>query len=145
MTKQRTYIAHGTLLNVVPGKEGNLGENGYLDMSSWFTLLFTWSYHNTLLISYTPIHNKKLKKKKGKLDHSYLNAVQHSYLNTHLQLAGPLETAPKLNIKNTEDLSSLLSVVTNKNYQLLRDIVGPATCSAWFWNCRFYLIPEEPL
>ena len=83
---------------------------------SHFTLHLKLSQH-CLLISYTPIQNKKLKK--CKLDHSYLTADQHSYLNTHLQLAGPFENAPKLNIKNTEDLSSLLPVVTNKNYQLL--------------------------
>ena len=29
-----------------PGREGSLGDNGYMYMYGWLPLLFTWNYHN---------------------------------------------------------------------------------------------------
>ena len=59
-------IAQGTLLNVIrlPGWEGSLGKNGYLECMAEF-LSCSLETVTTLLISYTPIQNK-LKKKKRK-------------------------------------------------------------------------------
>ena len=50
----------GTLLSVMwqPGWEGSLGDNGYMHMYDCSLETIT-----TLLISYNPIQNKKLKKK----------------------------------------------------------------------------------
>ena len=59
---KRTYcIAPGTLLNIMwqPGWEGSWGENKYMYMYGWVTLLSTWSYHNSVNWLYS---SKKLKK-----------------------------------------------------------------------------------
>ena len=41
-------LQQGTLLNVMwqPGLEGSLGENAYMYMYDWVSLLFNWNYHN---------------------------------------------------------------------------------------------------
>jgi len=49
MIPTRAYcIAYGALLNVMwqPGWEGSLGENGYMNMYSWVTLLSTQNCHS---------------------------------------------------------------------------------------------------
>jgi len=46
------------------GWEGSLGENGYMFMYGW-VLCCPPETTTTLLIGYTPIKNKKLKKNKG--------------------------------------------------------------------------------
>ena len=58
-------IAQGTLLNVIrlPGWEGSLGKNGYLECMAEF-LSCSLETVTTLLISCTPIQNKLKKKKK---------------------------------------------------------------------------------
>ena len=57
-------MAHGTLLNVMwqPGWEGGLGENGYMFMCG--ESLCGSPETITLLIGYTPVRNKKFKRKK---------------------------------------------------------------------------------
>ena len=40
------------------------GENRYIYGYGWDSLLLTWNYHKIVLIGYTPMQNKKFKKKK---------------------------------------------------------------------------------
>ena len=48
----------------LPGWEGSLGENGYMYTYGWVPSLFTWKLsQHCLLIGYTPIQNKKFRKK----------------------------------------------------------------------------------
>lgn len=59
---------HGTLLNVIwqPGWEGGLGENGNMYVYMAESLGYSPEIIMTLFISYIPIQNKKLKKKRLK-------------------------------------------------------------------------------
>ena len=43
------------------------GENRYIYGYGWDSLLLTWNYHKIVLIGYTPMQNKKFKKKKSSL------------------------------------------------------------------------------
>ena len=51
-TEKKNYAEHFkkeiVLLNVMcePGWVGSLGENGYMYMHDWVSLLFIWNYHN---------------------------------------------------------------------------------------------------
>jgi len=56
-------IAHGTLPNVMcqPGREKGMGENGYTYICMVESLHCSPEITRTLLISYTPIQNKKFK------------------------------------------------------------------------------------
>lgn len=55
------WIAQRTLLNAMwqSGWEGSLRENGYMYPYDWAPLLSTWNVQHCLLISYTPIQNRK--------------------------------------------------------------------------------------
>ena len=64
------HITQGTLLHVMwqPRWEGSLGENGYKRVYGRGPLGSTWNYRNVdMIISYTPIQNKKLKIKRNQL------------------------------------------------------------------------------
>ena len=64
----------------VPGWEQSL-ENGSMYMYGWVLSLFTWSYHNIcLLIGYTPVQNKKFKRKKIKQTNKkiYIKKLTHT-------------------------------------------------------------------
>ena len=65
------FIAQGTLLNIMwqPRWEGSLGENGYMYMYGWVPCCSPKTI--TLLISYTPIQNKKFKRKNVPCSHSW--------------------------------------------------------------------------
>ena len=66
MTNKDLLIAQGTLFNVTwqPGWKGSLGENGYMYICMAEFLPCCPKIITILLISYTPIQNEKLKKKK---------------------------------------------------------------------------------
>ena len=55
--KWMTNTAQGTLLNVTwqPGWEESLGENGYMYMYGWVSLLSTWNYHDIISWLYSNI------------------------------------------------------------------------------------------
>ena len=61
------YIAHGTLLNVMPqpGWEESLGENGYISMYGWDPMLSTWNYHIVNLL-YSNLKQNIFKNDKNK-------------------------------------------------------------------------------
>ena len=70
MDKQQgpNCVAGGTLSNVMlqSGWEESLGENGYINMNDWVSLLSTWSYHNIVNQPYSNIKLKVKEKKKLK-------------------------------------------------------------------------------
>ena len=62
ITKKSYCIAQGTLLNVMwqPGWEESLGENGYMYMYGWVSLLSTWNYHDIVNWLYSKIRYFKI-------------------------------------------------------------------------------------
>ena len=100
------------LLNVMwqPGWEGSLGENGHMYMHGWVSLSSTWNHHNAVnrlcacacsiakscltprdpmncsLPGYTPIQNKKLKKKNRSL--AFISPLSYLFSQTHVQEMG---------------------------------------------------------
>ena len=57
-----------------PGWEGSFGENGYIHMYGWVTLLCTWNYHNIIHQTYSSIEKKFLKIVAGERASSHLLA-----------------------------------------------------------------------
>ena len=58
INRVQLYIAQGTLLNVMwqPGWEGSLGENGYMYMFDWISLLCTQNCHSIVCQLYSNIN-----------------------------------------------------------------------------------------
>ena len=52
------FRAQGTNAMWYPGGEGSLGENGYIYMCGWVSLLSTWNYHNIVNQPYSSIKYK---------------------------------------------------------------------------------------
>ena len=95
-----------------PGWEGSLGENGYMFMYGW-VLCCPPEATTTLLIGYTPIKNKKLKKKQGR-----------GWL---FILPSQLKLSPQLWERRT-------CLISMKNISFL---VSPRSHSYWlYWECN---------
>ena len=114
-----------------PGWEEGLGENGYMYMYGWVPSLFTGNYHNiVLLISYTSIRNKKLKKRKRKetfplkfpscpvvrTPHSY---CQGPRFNSYSRNWCPTSHAAKKKKRKKETFPHLLFITAFNNLKLL--------------------------
>ena len=85
------YTAHGTLQNVMwqPGWEGSLGENGYMYMYDWVSLLFTWNYHN--IVNWLSFQYKIKSFKKGSRNLDFWT----THISAHLKGLSSLSLAAK--------------------------------------------------
>ena len=68
---------------------GSLGENGYMYMYGWVSLLSTWNYHNTVNPLWYKIKSQKEKKKNGRPYN--LKTLKNKYVKTNINLMKSIE------------------------------------------------------
>ena len=127
----RTYsIAEGTLLSALwwPKWEGNPKKKGYMYTYSWFTLLYSRNWHNTI----KQLSSKKnfLKRKETMFHFSLLKSlpsphppphrVPHNFrIGSKSSLQAPLQDCPALHTSHSANLYSLLFHSLHTTFLLL--------------------------